>query len=417
MHDCIIIGAGIAGLVAARDLSRAGLDVLLLEARDRIGGRILTECPAGSPVELGAEFVHGYPPDLLTELEHAKIPHIISERAMYRSSGGKLSQSEEEAPDTVFRAITEFRDDDISFAQLLSRISATPQQKREATRYVEGFNAADATRVSVLSLAKQQRAEDAIHGDGVGFVHGGYISFVTAIAQQSSGKLLLSSPVTSITWTQRSVTVRTAEQTLTASSAIVAVPITSLQSHTIEFDPPLYSKREALAHIAMGDVVRITMRFDQPFWTDIAPDLGFLFIEDAPPITFPVFLTGSDPTHPSITAWTAGPNADPLLTRTIGELASIACRQLGPIFGAELRPKSVHYHNWTADPFSRGAYTYTLVGGINAQQQLALPLDETLFFAGEHTESEGHYGTVHGALASGKRAAREVLSVLQHSGR
>ena len=201
------------------------------------------------------------------------------------------------------------------------------------------------------------------------------------------------------------------------SSAIVAVPITSLQSHTIEFDPPLYSKREALAHIAMGDVVRITMRFDQPFWTDLAPDLGFLFIEDAPPGTFPVFWSGSHHNDPSITAWTAGPNADPLLTRTIGELASIACRQLGPIFGAELRPKSVHYHNWTADPFSRGAYTYTLVGGINAQQQLALPLDETLFFAGEHTESEGHYGTVHGALASGKRAAREVLSALQHSGR
>src|SRR5947209_8907615 len=350
MYDCIIIGAGIAGLVAARDLSRAGLDVLLLEARDRIGGRILTECPDGSPIELGAEFVHGYPPDLLAELEHANLPHISSERAMYRSSGGKLLSSEEEAPDTIFRAMTEFRGDDISFAQLLDRVSATPQQKHEATRYVEGFNAADAGRVSVLSLAKQQRAEDAIHGDGIGFVGGGYTALVTAIAKQSSAKLLLSSPVTGVSWTHHSVTVCTAAQTFTARSAIVAVPITSLQSGSIRFDLSLGTKREALAHIAMGDVVRISMRFDQTFWTDLAPDLGFLFIEDAPPGAFPVFWSGSDPAHPSITAWTAGPKAAPLLTRTIGELASIACRQLPPTLDPELRPKSVHYHNWTADP-------------------------------------------------------------------
>src|SRR5206468_8980721 len=106
--------------------------------------------------------------------------------------------SEEEAPDTIFRAMTDFRGDDISFAELLDRISATPQQKREATRYVEGFNAADATRVSVLSLAKQQRAEDAIHGDGIEFVRGGYSALVNAIAKQSSANLLLNSPVSSV---------------------------------------------------------------------------------------------------------------------------------------------------------------------------------------------------------------------------
>ena len=116
-----------------------------------------------------------------------------------------------------------------------------------------------------------------------------------------------------------------------------------------------------------------------------------------------------------LTGWAAGTAAEKLLGRTPDELRAVAINSISETFGAptaqiESQFVEMHFHDWSADPFSRGAYSYPAVGGIEAAQRLAEPLEETLFFAGEATDFQGYSGTVHGAIESGHRAAREILT-------
>ena len=210
--DVIVIGAGVAGLAAARTLAEAGRRVALIEARDRVGGRILT-VPAVHgelPVELGAEFIHGLPSELIHLVEEAGLTRFELEgdyRCFRDQRGvGKLDPCGDQ------REVNQLFDElgqsglaqdshDLTFSEFVAQRGIGPEAAAWATNYVEGFNAADANRISVRSLAKQQAAEDAISGDRLFRVVEGYArvpAFLLRRFLDAGGELFTSTPVRSI---------------------------------------------------------------------------------------------------------------------------------------------------------------------------------------------------------------------------
>jgi monoamine oxidase len=185
----------------------------------------------------------------------------------------------------------------------------------------------------------------------------------------------------------------------------------------VRFVPALPDKQRARASLAMGEVLKVVLRFRAPFWEyeqppcPHLPRLSFLF---APDETFPTWWTSYPLIAPQLTAWVAGPRAVRLArqadARIVEDAVTALARILGiPAHGLEAELASVHLHNWNTDPFARGAYSYVRAGGLEAPRELGTPLAATLFFAGEATDAGGQTGTVHGAMASGHRVVCEIL--------
>lgn len=287
-----------------------------------------------------------------------------------------------------------------------------------ATSYVEGFNAADAKIIGIKGLALQQRAEDAIDGNRVFRIEQGYSSLAEYLAQQfvaAGGALYLSSPVRRIEWRRGSVRVESGmrgqpPRKSHAPRCIVTLPLGILQSGDVIFDPVPRNALNAAAQLAMGSAVRIVMVFRERFWDSNCPHLRFLFLEDAMP---PVWWTSAPNASPTLTGWIGGPRVhDPAIATTDGllhtSITSLArAFHVSPRAIAE-RLLSWHAHDWQTDNFSRGAYSYVPKGAFGAMCSLADPVENTLFFAGEHTDFTGHWGTVHGALHSALRAAAQA---------
>ncbi|HTS62553.1 MAG TPA: NAD(P)/FAD-dependent oxidoreductase [Candidatus Acidoferrales bacterium] len=404
MHDAVIIGAGAAGLAAAQDLLRAGAKICCLEARDRIGGRILTvhgEAPA--PVELGAEFVHGRPPEIFELAERAGI-------GIYETAGRMVGLGEEEADsgsvmEELSRTATEERDE--TFQSFLERTSFSRAQKEQAAAFVEGFNAARRELIGVASIAQDKQASDRIDGESSFRVREGYDALIRALA--SGVEVRLGRAVEAIEWKPGAVKIFTRAEPIEARSVLVTVPLGVLQSGAIRFDPEPTDAMAAARALRFGDAIRVTFLFDHAFW-DQQPEtagIGFLFSEEP---LFPVWWTGRPAEPLLITGWSAGPKADPLIGQPRDAIVAQALATLSRIMKTQPpNPRGVWFHDWNADPFSRGAYSYVPAGALPARRKLAEPVADTLYFAGEATDLLGYTGAVHGAIASGRRAAAQIL--------
>ena len=429
--DVVVIGAGAAGLSAAADLAQNGLRVTALEARDRLGGRILTRRSPSQelPIELGAEFVHGRPHEIweIVESAHLKTHEVGGEPWCRRD--GRLEQCPElrRRVERLLGRMTAKRRDR-SFQEFLESDAAAepPEIKLRATAFVEGFNAAHADRVSVQWLVDSRHADEAIAGDHSYRLLDGYGELVAQLAKRlehGACDLRLNTTVRAIRWRRGSVSVVTGGgEIFKARRAVVTLPLAVLRvpvsAGGVAFDPDIKAKRDAFAKIAVGDVVRVVLVFRERFWEHLQPSgrslerLSFLFSNDE---CFPTWWTTMPARSTIFTGWSAGRRAERLRDKDATWIAARAVSSLSDILGMEhsvLRATldRAYYHDWYADPFSRGAYSYVLVGGADAPSELAAPLDATLFFAGEATDTTGHNGTVHGAIASGKRAAREILA-------
>lgn len=419
--DVVVIGAGVAGLSAAGELARAGRRVIVLEARARIGGRIetLDVEGAGSPVELGAEFVHGRPEELLGCLEMAQsaLEEVDGEVACFEK--GALGECDGPESTGLLEELAGFaaREGDMSFAEFLRRRDPDAREAEQARAYVEGFNGADAERIGITALARQQAAEDAIEGDRAWRPAEGYDVlplFLGERATESGAEIVLRAPVRSIEWRRGGVIVRTdsdAAREVRAKQAIVTLPVGVLQARAVKIVPEPGTILSSADQMAAGAAQRLVLVFRSAFWRTALPNLSFLFSRELKPR---VWWTQSPRHTPVLTAWFGGPNAEAAHAAEPGELVARTLRALEAVFSLaegsldeELR--SWHMHDWIADPFTRGAYSYAPAGAADASAQMAQPVEGTLFFAGEHTDTTGHWGTVHGALASGTRAARQVL--------
>lgn len=423
--DALIIGGGIAGLVAARHLTEAGLRVTLLEARDRLGGRIYTESTGEFPVELGAEFVHGHPDEILAIAAEGATPIVPVQGNFQRMINGEWAEAGHlmEKIDELFAKLPAEEPDE-SFHYYLDRGGEDDEVKQHALRYVEGFHAADPSLISARSLRRDSEAEEAIKGDHQYRIASGYESLARTVADRidrTRCDIVMNTPVHEIVWRRGQVIARAGTTEYLASRAIITVPLGVLKSGSVAFSPALPEKQNAMSFLEMGPVIRVSLCFQEKFWErdPKMADLSFLFTDDP---QFPTWWTANPLPYPILTGWAAGPNAKAHTGKSKDEIVSGAVQSLARIMKIaepelRLQMTASFAHDWQADPFSRGAYSYTAVGGMDAAQVLAAPVAGALYFAGEATNINGYTGTVHGAIATGLRAAKELLQSLRNSQR
>jgi len=404
--DVIVIGAGAAGLAAADELARKGARVLVLEARERIGGRCWTRRMAGLqiPVELGAEFIHGEAQVTHALLKRAGLAAIDSARAQRQAVGGRLR------PMNAFahaqRAVQGAHlAQDMSFDALLQRRRLPAKTKTFARMMVEGFDAADPRRVSAQSIIEEWGGGEL--GSSQPRPQGGYGALFDWLGNSivaSGARLRLGAEVKRVSWQRHLVTLSGAFGSAKAPRVIVTLPLGVLEAGPLRFR----EKRGALRKLASGPVIRVAMRFHRPFWEKRAAQVAFFHSPGAP---FPTFWTPLPMRAPLLTAWAGGPKAARLTGSSPEKLIDAALASVESAFGKGIRAElaAAYVHDWMQDPHARGGYSYVLVGGEGAREELAAPLDDTIFFAGEATDSE-EAGTVAGALRSGIRAARQVMN-------
>jgi monoamine oxidase len=219
---------------------------------------------------------------------------------------------------------------------------------------------------------------------------------------------------TAVAWRRKHVVIKTSTGAeLTAPQVVATVPLALLKAGAIDFSPRLPDKESALEKLEMGDAVRVSLCFGSETWPAEGrfSTNGFVLTGEQP---FPVWWVSRPPPFPVITGWAGGRNARALGELDDAERVNAAVDALAAVFetnAGRLRQdlRGGFSHNWQRDPFARGAYSYPAVGGSDAGALLGAPVDATLFFAGEATRTDGQNGTVHGAIASGRRAAKEIL--------
>jgi monoamine oxidase len=430
--DVVIIGAGVSGLSAASELRKSGLSILILEARDRVGGRAYTrnEPDLSAPIELGAEFIHGRVPETFELLHEVGKAALDTSGAHWTLRDGKLVQNTEDLFGDIQNALERskiLQQEDVSFESWLEasdQYGLSAEAAQMARTFVEGFDAADPARVSAHFVAKEWGAGGMLDSPQFRPL-GGYSSVLAALAgslDRENMRLQLQTVVKEIRWRRGAVEIDATRfnepLSIKATCAIVTLPLGVLQAPVdapgaVRFTPGLDSKRRALQGLAFGPVLKLSLRFRTAFWEQLDggkyADAAFFH---SPTTAFPTFWTSLPLRAPLLTAWIAGPKAAHLSKTELPHIVEQAMKSLSTLFGGrppgDLELEAAYLHNWQTDPFARGAYSYLAAGGSNARSVLAAPIEDTLFFAGEATDTQDEAATVAGALLSGARAAREV---------
>jgi monoamine oxidase len=416
MQSVLIIGGGVAGLAAARRLSNAGNDVTILEARDRLGGRVHTirEPRLPIPVELGAEFVHGKPPEIWDIVRAENLVLGSLEGDNWCSENQVLRKCNDFWPrwaKVAKRLKREKSYPDRSFSTFLENLKLDPRTKALATAFVEGFNAARADLIGVQYLGTGQEKADRIEGDTPFRMLAGLDHIVRRLWNDCGDrvKLHLNTAVRELRWTDGHVVT---DAGFEADRAVVTLPLGILQAGAVRFVPELPEKTAAARSLVMGHVVKVILCFHSAFWEERAvTNLSFLHASGQ---QFPTWWTTRPVAAPILVGWAGGPPAEELALKGDEFILKAAVESLAAALklnpqGLNRRIDASFVADWQADPFSLGAYSYVPVGAMPASTVLAEPVANTLFFAGEATDSDGDSGTIHGAIATGIRAAEELL--------
>ena len=444
--DVLVLGAGAAGLAAARDLSHEGLRVTVIEARPRIGGRVLTvhDPRAPVPLELGAEFVHGEAPETLEVAQAAGLAVIELPDTHEIASGGRLTpmgafwETMERMNRDLARRVAQ-RGRDFPVSEYFESKRLAPKQRALMEDFVNGFYAAHSERISAKSLAAEAEssgAENAVEGKQFRIGNGGdaVMRWLRDGLNPERTEVRLSTIAEVVRWRRRRVTVEcrggngVAKTSLSARAVVVTLPLAVLKAGALRFDPALLSKERALAGLETGHIFKIVLRFREAFWENdeflkerrgashAGRDGSAINFVHAHGVELPTWWTSAPVRSPILTGWVGGVAAETLLAEeplsrlerslvALSEVLAVPRRELEEQLDAWVS------HDWRADPFARGAYSYIAVNGTGAPRALGRPVDGTLFFAGEATNGD-QMGTVAGALASGRRAAREALRAL-----
>jgi monoamine oxidase len=433
--DVAIVGAGAAGLMAARVLGAAGKRIVVLEARDRAGGRMhtLDAAGAGAPIELGPEFVHGSPASTRALLREAGDAVVDNGERAFAWDGRGLEESTHDdfaAAERILAPALQ-RGRDCSVDAWLRECAARgidPQRLQRTRDLVAGFDAADPARASVQMIAHEWTGDATADGTQSRPIRGyaRAVAHLVATLAPHDVDIRYGHVVTTIERNATGVIVRVQSAAgaiaVEARAVIVTVPLGVLHARAaddgaIAFVPDLPARqRSALTRLAMGPVVKVVLLFAEPFWETIADGRygdGAFF---SGPGRFPTFWTQVPVRASLLTAWAGGPAAEALASLDADALTAAALDDAIALFAAPHARDLLlrgYVHDWQRDPFARGAYSYALVDARDARAELAQPIDGRLFLAGEATARISEAGTVAGALESGDRAANDVLAVLR----
>ena len=417
-YEIIVIGAGSAGLMAAAELSAKGKRVLILEARDRIGGRAHTFSDNGIIYEAGSEFIHGDLPLTLSLLKEGGLQYEETTGEMGRSKNGKwiIDEDNTEGWDGLMKKMKHLKTDvDLqSFLDLKFKGNQYRELRNSAIRYAEGFDLANPAKASVLELYKEWKKEN-YHAYRIVKGYGALMDFILQKSTTHGCQISLGQIVKEIQWKKNDVVVFTAgQQQFRAKKIVVTVPLPLLQDESneagIQFKPSLGKIHEAFRRIGYGQVIKILLSFKYGFWQAKRAHLGFV-VSDQPIPTW--WLQTSESSH-LLTAWIGGPNAEKLGLQTQEEIIRIAINSLAVIFHE--KPESLKAQlekswifNWHKDKFALGGYAFPYPESRKARKLINKSIEETLFFAGEAVYEGPAPGTVEAALNSGKEITPRVL--------
>jgi len=421
--DVLIIGGGAAGLLAARLLASAGRRVRLLEAQNRLGGRVHTLQPAGfsAPLEAGAEFMHEPVPLTRALLTEASVDWQTADGETYNVLGGQVQ------PEADFFAF---------LPPLLAKLAALPHDlplaeflKQEfggeehaalrafATQFAEGYDAADAQRVSAWALRDEWAAGGADNSPRPRGGYGPLLHWLAAQAHAAGATLHLATPVRAVRWQPGAAEVVAADgTTYHARQVLCTVPLGVWQRPAgqpghLAFAPELPAHRAAAMQLGFGAVIKVQLEFDRNFWHERLPDMEFLLSDAA----IPTWWSQRPDDRPLLTGWLAGPAAERLPDASPAAVEALALASLAqllalPAAALRARLRASYVRSWATEPYTYGAYSYPTVGAPAARAALASPVADTLFFAGEALIEGAAAGTVEAALLSGQAAARAILA-------
>lgn len=396
--DVLVIGAGAAGLAAARRLHESGADALILEARGRAGGRAYTlrTSDGAFPIELGAEFIHGSAAQTMALL--------------HETGEGTLEMADDDEPEDIWDATqrilqhVDLNGPDASVEAYLQQFDS--HDAAQARMLIEGFDAAIVADASIIAIAKEWRGTG---NDTNARPRNGYGVMMQYLAERVKDLLWLNTPVRELRWSRDGVQAHATRGgepvTVQAKRAIVTLPIGVLREEGVRFSPQLPpEKRAAIEAIGMGPVMKVVLEFRSVFWDDA-------FLQTRPGAVFPTVWSRMPEPAPVLVAWAGGDAAQRLLAAGGDPVQSAidVCAALFPSVDVRAELIAAHCHDWQRDAYARGAYSYLRVNGNGARRTLAEPVDNVLYFAGEAV-CEDDAGTVAGALESGYRAAGQVLT-------
>lgn len=407
----LIVGAGMAGLAAAQTLRAAQVDAIVLEARDRVGGRVWTDTAfAPVPVERGAEFIHGahvrtWEWVRRAQLRTAKHPTWAGRRLVLGENNLAGEWLIRTRPDLrrvmrIERELAAHNGPDQSFADWMRERRYSPLAMHLADVRLSHSYCTEPGEQSVRDLADELRRDTDAGGNFR--ILNGYQALLETLSDGIDVRL--GTPVRQVTWQPDGVAIDTDVGSFAAQAAIITLPLAVLQADLVRFDPPLPKhKRAAINQLAMHPAIKVLLRFSDRFWP---ADTTFVVADTPVPVWWTV-----RPDQPLLTGFITGQRAARLARHGTVGIGERALGALGEIFGSSVRRLLVDMAvvNWGTDPWALGGYSSVPVGAVGARQHLAEPCG-ALQFAGEATVTVSNPATVHGALESGERAAHALLA-------
>jgi monoamine oxidase len=424
MYDVIIVGGGAAGLMAARILSAERMKILLLEAKANLGGRVNAVDGFSTPVEGGAEFIHGKLKITMGLLKEAKVKKEKVKGQFCTVENGKWDVSNALVPHWE-RLLKRMRDcnEDMTVDDFVARYFNEEQHdniRKRFTKYVQGYDAADTKKASIFAIRREMEEED----EGQYRPKPGYIALVHFLKDQclkNNVEIKTGEPVLQIT-REKNIGITTSLSKYVGRKIIIAVPLGILHAGTdehgfIRFPACADSHINAAKSIGNGGVIKFLFEFDKPFWFDKKflqekniRHPAFIFTDEI----IPTWWTQYPSDNSLLTGWLAGPASYRMQHYSEDQLNKTALECLSAIFLVPLqylenKLKRWKIVNWIKEPYISGGYSYATLQAEKAAEILTVPVDRSFYFAGEYLAKDS-LGTVDGAFQSGKDVAERILA-------
>ncbi len=422
VYDVLVIGAGMSGIAAADFLDDKGLSVLILEARDRIGGRVWTMYwdEAEKQIDLGASWIHGTTNNPITKIaeDHGieLLETDMDSRVILGANGEWIDDYTENEIDSLYTQFQEYmwyfaetvnKDTSVKVAEenFINLRNLSEEQKNQL-RFIINADLEHEENADVFDLSLTTDIGKPFGGLEVIFPDG-YLQILDTL--DDGLDIRLEHVVSKVEYDDQGVTVTTNQGTFDAKYVISTLPIGVLKAESVEFSPPLpAAKQQAIDRIGMGLMNKLYLIFEDDFWDDVTL-LNYVSSDGG---SMWEFLNLNVLGEPILLGFTVGEHARQLEKLSDEEIVADAMSILRNMYGDEtLEPLDYVRTKWASDPYAIGAYSYSHVGVTKSDYTaLAEPVMDRVFFAGEATIMD-HTATVHGAYLSGIREAQQIYEI------